>query len=180
MQLPETLERIVSKLHREGGDDAKAGVAVIFRVDRGKLMLLLVKRAVVPGDPWSGDMAFPGGKRTPPDEAIMETVARELMEETDIDIKMGRYLGMMDPVLSSVKRDMTVAPLVFLLDDVPEITINDELSSHQWTEFGKLRWRRGRSLVKDFDVPVFDIGEERVWGLTYRMLDRLLEMAEED
>lgn len=180
MQLPEMLERIVSKLHTEGEDDAKAAVAVIFRVDLGTLMLLLVKRAVVPGDPWSGDMAFPGGKRTPPDEAIMETVAREVLEETGIDIEKGRYLGMMNPVLSSVRRDMTVAPLVFLLDYVPEIRINEELSSYQWTEFDKLRWRRGRSLVKDFDVPVFDVGEERVWGLTYRMLDRLLAMAEED
>jgi hypothetical protein len=65
------------------------------------------------------------------------------------------------------------------LEKAPEVKINEELSSYQWTEFDKLRWRRGRSLVKDNDVPVFDVGDERVWGLTYRMLETLLKLAEE-
>lgn len=179
MRLPGKLEHISRKLTTEAGVDANAGVAVIFRMNLGKLELLLVKRADIHGDPWSGDMAFPGGKKGVQDEDIMDTVTREVLEETGIDVRKSCYLGMMPPVDSTVRQDISVVPLVFVLEKTPEVKINEELSSYQWTEFDKLKWRRGRSLVKDNDVPVFDVGDERVWGLTYRMLEKLLKLAEE-
>lgn len=179
MRLPRKLEHVSRKLTTEVGVDANAGVAVIFRMNLGKLELLLVKRAVIPGDPWSGDMAFPGGKKGVQDEDIMGTVSREVLEETGIDVRNNCYLGMMPPVDSTMRQDISVVPLVFVLEKTPEVKINEELSSYHWTEFDKLKWRRGRSLVKDNDVPVFDVGDERVWGLTYRMLEKLLKLAEE-
>lgn len=179
MRLPEKLGHISRKLTKGGGEDANAGVALIFRLYLGKLELLLIKRAVIPGDPWSGDMAFPGGKKGVQDEDIMDTVTREVLEETSIDVQKSCYLGMMPHVDSTMRQDFSVVPLVFVLEKTPEIKINEELSSYQWTEFDKLKWRKGRSLVKDYDVPVFDVGDERVWGLTYQMLEKLLKMAEE-
>ena len=74
MRLPRKLEHISRKLTTEAGVDANAGVAVIFRMNLGKLELLLVKRAVIPGDPWSGDMAFPGGKKGVQDEDILMSI----------------------------------------------------------------------------------------------------------
>ena len=179
MRLPEKLEHISRKLTKEGVEDANAGVAVIFRMNLGKLELLLVKRAVISGDPWSGDMAFPGGKKGVQDKDIIDTVTREVLEETSIDVRKSCYLGMMPHVDSTVRQNISVVPLVFVLEKTLEVKINEELSSYQWTEFDKLKWRRGRSLVKENDVPVFDVGDERVWGLTYRMLKKLLKMAEE-
>ena len=179
MRLPEKLEHISRKLTKEGVEDANAGVAVIFRMNLGKLELLLVKRAVISGDPWSGDMAFPGGKKGVQDKDIIDTVTREVLEETSIDVRKSCYLGMMPHVDSTVRQNISVVPLVFVLEKTLEVKINEELSSYQWTEFDKLKWRRGRSLVKENDVPVFDVDDERVWGLTYLMLEKLLKMAEE-
>ena len=178
MLLPETLCHIKEKLQNSGNENATAGVAAIFRVNNNRLEILLVKRTVVTGDPWSGDMAFPGGKRTQQDKTIYDTVKREVFEETNINLDRGHYLGMMSPEFSTVRPNMAVIPFLFLFDESFVITINEELDSYYWTEFSKLKWRRGRSIVKKLDVPVYDIGEERVWGLTYRILNKMIALAE--
>jgi len=178
MPLHETLSKISEKLIHDGFEDAKAGVGIIFRMDQGILKILLVKRAKIPNDPWSGDMAFPGGKWSSEDNSIGDTVKREVMEETGIDLNKGQYLGRMEPEYSTVKRGLAVIPLLYRLEEKPDITINNELDGYYWTDFEKLKWRCGRSIVKNFDVPVFDIRDERVWGLTYRMLQRLITIAD--
>ena len=181
MQSVDPLERICRRLRSDSGGDAKAAVGVVFKQDRGVLELLLVKRAEVPGDPWSGDMAFPGGKRCPEDSSLIETATREVYEETSIDLTRGRCLGVMDPVGSTARRGMTVLPVVFLLDEEPEIRINEELAYHLWTPFCELSGSRGKTLVKDrHDTEVFHVGDDVVWGLTYRMLERLLGLADDE
>lgn len=178
MSLHVALNKISDKLIQSGYEDAIAGVGVIFRVEQNRLFILLVKRAKISNDPWSGDMAFPGGKRNSKDSSIIDTVKREVMEETGIDLTRGQYLGMMEPEYSTVRKGLAVIPLLYLLKEKPEIKINTELENYFWTDFEKLKWRCGRSIVKNFDVPVFDVVNERVWGLTYRMLKRLIILAE--
>ena len=180
--LPEdSLDRIRAKLRSDYVNEAKAAVGVVFKRDNEELELLLVKRAEVPGDPWSGDMAFPGGKRCPEDDGLIETVTREVYEETCIDLYSGHFLGVMDPVGSTAKRGMTVLPMVFLLDEEPEIRTNEELAYHLWTPFRDLVNSRGKALVKNrYDTDVFHVGDDVVWGLTYRMLERLIGLAADD
>jgi 8-oxo-dGTP pyrophosphatase MutT (NUDIX family) len=164
---------------RAPGEETKAAVAIIFRERLGVLQLLLVKRAVVEGDPWSGDMAFPGGKRMSGDRSIMDTVVREVQEETGIDLRACRHLGAMGTVYSTVRLSLGVLPMVFLRDSDSEIRMNEELVSYQWVDLEELRASRGRATVKGHDVPVFQIVGEVVWGLTYRIIERLLELIGE-
>ena len=180
--LPEdSLERIRTKLRSDHGEEAKAAVGIVFKRDKGVLELLLVKRAEVPGDPWSGDMAFPGGKRCPDDNGLIETVTREVYEETNIDLRSGHFLGVMDLMGSTAKRGMTVLPMVFLMDEEPEIRTNEELAYYLWTPFRGLANSRGKALVKNrYDTDVFHVGDDVVWGLTYRMLERLIKLAVDD
>jgi 8-oxo-dGTP pyrophosphatase MutT (NUDIX family) len=175
------LEKIVRKLNPDEDNNAKAAVGILFREDQGELEFLLVKRAEVQGDPWSGDMAFPGGKKCPDDRNLLETVMREVMEETNIHLEPSQYLGSMDPLISAVRPSMAVTPMVFRLYDVPEIRINEELSYHVWTRFSNLQGSKGHALVKNrYDTDVFYVGDDVVWGLTFRMLERLLRLVEED
>jgi 8-oxo-dGTP pyrophosphatase MutT (NUDIX family) len=178
LHLPEATEMIRSRLKTEGGEGAKAAVAILFRKGNEELELFLVKRALVPSDPWSGDMAFPGGKRGPNDRDLMETASREVLEETGIDLNGASYLGMMDPAFSTVRPGMGVLPFVFVVEDALEIRLNEELSSFLWVPLEELRGSRGRAVVKRREVPVFHVEGEVVWGLTYRMLDKLLELVE--
>ncbi|MFL5552493.1 MAG: NUDIX domain-containing protein, partial [Gemmatimonadaceae bacterium] len=56
----------------------KAAVALIFRVgEEGSVELLFIKRAEYPGDPWSGQIAFPGGREESGDGSLAETAIRE-------------------------------------------------------------------------------------------------------
>ena len=40
----------------------RSAVAMILQVREGELHILMIKRAEREGDPWSGHMAFPGGR----------------------------------------------------------------------------------------------------------------------
>lgn len=177
---PDILERIQSKLKTRGSEDAKAAVAILFRQGPRGLELLLVKRAQIPSDPWSGDMAFPGGKRGPEDKDLMETARREVLEETGIELNELGFLGVMEAFFSTVRPDLGVLPHVFLVEGAPEVRLNEELSSFMWVPLGELRGTVGRAKVKNMDVPVYHINGEVVWGLTHRMLGKLLEIAEEN
>jgi 8-oxo-dGTP pyrophosphatase MutT (NUDIX family) len=73
-----------------------AAVAAVLRVTH-EPELLFIKRADAPGDPWSGHMAFPGGRHDAVDASLAETAVRETREETAIDIvASGRLVGRLD------------------------------------------------------------------------------------
>ena len=78
-------------------DRMEAAVAIVFAPGaRGALELLFIKRASVDGDPWSGQMAFPGGRRDPGDDDLFATSVRETLEETGIDLPRDALLGELD------------------------------------------------------------------------------------
>ena len=54
--------------------------------DVDSLELLFMKRSSRGGDPWSGNVSFPGGKAEPEDASPCATAVRETMEEVGLDI----------------------------------------------------------------------------------------------
>ncbi|MGI9075932.1 MAG: NUDIX hydrolase, partial [Gemmatimonadaceae bacterium] len=76
----------------------RASVAVVLRLgDDAALELLLIKRAEFAGDPWSGHVALPGGRREDTDKSATATAIRETLEETAIDlVRHGRLIGALD------------------------------------------------------------------------------------
>ncbi len=89
----------------------RASVAIILRSSAPAAPLcaasaevLYIKRASREGDPWSGHVAFPGGKREG-SESDMECAERETREEVGLDLRdrdCFRFLGRLDdrPVLT--------------------------------------------------------------------------------
>ena len=57
----ETLRRLMKR----------SAVAMILQVREGELHILMIKRAEREGDPWSGHMAFPGGRMEKSDAMVM-------------------------------------------------------------------------------------------------------------
>src|SRR5574342_1183890 len=86
--MPPTLETARSKLRDyrpteipyETGMIA-AAVAVILHDSDDGLETLFIHRAVRVGDTWSGQIAFPGGRREPADPDLLTTAIRETFEE---------------------------------------------------------------------------------------------------
>jgi 8-oxo-dGTP pyrophosphatase MutT (NUDIX family) len=175
----DSFSRLAGRLRPSPDESAHAAVAILVRPTPDDLEFFLVKRAEVPGDPWSGDMAFPGGKKTPGDRSLLDTVAREVREETGIDLKGSSAAGFMKPIFSSVRTTMCVQPIIYRLDEVPDVRLNDELTRYLWVPLTALRDSRSQATVKGWEEPVFKVGGEVVWGLTYTMLEKILEMLED-
>ena len=72
-----------------------AAVALIFAQGRDGLELCFVKRKEYPGDPWSGQMALPGGKRNPGDYTPHDVAIREVQEEVGVTLHAHQLIGMM-------------------------------------------------------------------------------------
>ena len=158
--------------------DAGAAVAMLLKREGRSLQLLLVKRAADPSDPWSGDMALPGGRRHLEDRDLWETVVRETVEETGIDLRCYRLLGTMDVAVSVVAPELGVLPFVVLCEETPEVSLSRELRSYFWVPLEQLRRSRGMARVHEGEVPAYIVDGEVVWGLTYRMLENLLRLLE--
>ncbi|KAI8055698.1 hypothetical protein BDF22DRAFT_599948, partial [Syncephalis plumigaleata] len=66
-------------------------------VKSGVAELLFIRRTSNPQDPWSGQIAFPGGKRES-GETDRETAERETKEEVGLDLRSSAFtfLGALD------------------------------------------------------------------------------------
>lgn len=157
--------------------NADAAVALLLKPANRDFEVLLVKRAENPSDPWSGQMAFPGGKRDPKDRDIKQTVFREALEETSIDLAHGcRFLGVLESMKSTVRPEMLIAPFVILLEHEPTITLSEELEEYLWVSLNALRRSKGTANFSFGEVPAYFVEGNVVWGLTYRILERFTQI----
>jgi 8-oxo-dGTP pyrophosphatase MutT (NUDIX family) len=159
------------KLRLSFDDAAGAAVTMLLREEEGDLKVLLVKRAPRDTDPWSGHMAFPGGRRSPLDTNLMGTACRETLEETGIDLSECTLIGNLDTFNSNVDPDLFIQPFVFVCQKKPKIVLNEELTSYLWVSLVDLKESIGNARIGLGEVPAFFIAGEVVWGLTYRMID---------
>ena len=158
-----------------------AGVAVIFRSNKGEEEVLLIRRAERKGDPWSGQVAFPGGMVSPTDRSFEETARRETVEEVGIDLtpRAGVFLGYMRELKVRV-REVVVVPSVFRLDVAVAVILSNEVAAYEWVSLGKLASDEARStylLHRDGEAIAFPSFVHQglvIWGLTERILSAII------
>jgi 8-oxo-dGTP pyrophosphatase MutT (NUDIX family) len=168
----------------------KAAVALIFRLSGDDaLELLLIKRAEYPGDPWSGQVAFPGGREEAGDASLAETAMRETREETGIDLaRDGMILGTLDDLRPrSIKLPaIVVRPFVAILDRNEPLELSAEVALAFWVPFGSLSntdsWASDTVFARGVQINarVFRHQDHIVWGLTERIMTQLLTLMGPD
>ena len=158
--------------------DADAAVMVCLREEDGEVQVLLARRAVREGDPWSGHVGLPGGRPSPVDRDPLDTARRETIEEVGFDpLVAGRLLGAL-PILHTRMLRIRVAAYVAHVPEAVETVLSDELASAWWTSLQRLRPDRARvpELPDPVDALLDDAGVPEphvVWGITYRLLGLL-------
>lgn len=163
----------------------RAAIALVLR--RGESTepeLLMIKRAEVERDPWSGHVACPGGRMEPGDLDLAQTAMRETWEETGIELsRVGRLLGTLDDISprTPVLPPIIIRPFVAVVPDDVEIGQSPEVAAAFWVPLSALReraaWGIGTVHVRGVprEVTTFTHGGYTVWGLTERVLKQLLE-----
>lgn len=172
-------------LLKELPNSRRAAVAAILREGRS-LDILLIRRSEQPGDPWSGHMAFPGGRSEPDDADLLSTAIRETREEVGIDLgAQAKLLGQLDDLQAMARGhwiDLVITPFVFQLDEPVELTPNGEVDETIWAPLeplasGQADTTRPYSFEgHSLDLPGFQVETHIVWGLTYRMLCAFFEL----
>ena len=166
----------------------RAAVAVVLRVDAAHetpaVEVLFIKRAEYEGDPWSGHVAFPGGRHEVGDATLWHTAARETHEEIGLDLHAhGRLLGALDEVFPRSQRvpSMVVRPYVAIASPADELVLSDEVAAAFWVPVRRLTapYASVTSTVRahglELRVPSFVHDGHTIWGMTERVLRQLLE-----
>lgn len=179
MNYAEDIEKL-SKVLRPLSDEQEtnAAVALLLKQEKNALSVLLVKRVENLGDPWSGQMAFPGGKRIEKDQDLKQTVVREIREETDIDLlDRCRFLGVLTAMRSKPRPDVKILPYVILVQYEPEIRLNkQELEDSFWIPIKEIEEGEGHAKFDFGEAPAYIVRGRVVWGLTYRILESLFAL----
>ena len=182
--LPYVVERLRARSVSLEDARASAAVAILLRAGAdGETEVLFIERAVREGDPWSGHMAFPGGRRDDTDADALATAVRETWEEVGIDVaRDARLITRLDDipvVIQSAEINMRVAPFVFEMQRDVSHTLSSEVADVLWTPIAPLV-RAEVSSVFPFtwqgvlhELPCYKLGERVIWGLTYWMLEAL-------
>src|SRR2546427_9832779 len=90
-----------------------AAVMIILRDGPHGLEVLLGERTKREGDPWSGQVGLPGGRRRAEDPTVLATAVRETREEVGIDLEgQADILGHMAPRAPGNKPEVLVLPYV--------------------------------------------------------------------
>jgi 8-oxo-dGTP pyrophosphatase MutT (NUDIX family) len=166
----------------------RAAVALIIRAgEDGTPELLFIKRAEYPADPWSGQIAFPGGREEAADPTLADTAARETREETGIDlVRDGTVIGTLDDLRPQTVKlpAVIVRPYVVLLTRIEPLVLSDEVALAFWVPLEAFKsapaWRDTDVLARGVELNrrAFHHGGHVIWGMTERILAQLLALLD--
>jgi 8-oxo-dGTP pyrophosphatase MutT (NUDIX family) len=189
------LDAVVEKLARLGsaGDvpeqgeaPPRAAVAAILRDGPEGAEVFFIRRAESARDPWSGHIAFPGGRREPEDDSLLTTAIRETREEVGIELAHHELVARLPetPAFKRSKRGvLVVTPFVFAKRDTVTPILNAEVAGTLWVPLARLARGEGKGTYaftwedKPYELPCFRLepGQQVLWGLTHGMLEQILE-----
>ncbi len=186
MMMPDLLDRLTGSLQNRGdvattASAPSAAVAAILTCTEDP-HVLFIHRVAHDGDPWSGHLAFPGGRIEPEDRDARAAAERETREEVGLDLDAGSYLGKLDDITGSTI-PVCVSCHAYSIESVPDLRLNEEVEDVFAYPLSGLS-DRNRWVEAEFEIrgdrkpfPAIDLRLEQkplLWGLTYRFVMQIL------
>ena len=189
-----TAQRFVDAFTRRGHEEPcheheiTAAVCAVLGGPDAAPALCFIKRSERPDDPWSGQMALPGGRVARTDATPRAAAVRETAEEVGLDLTRYRHLGALPP-MPITRRGRPhlgwLQPFVHLCSpELPALRPQpSEVAAALWIPLTHLTDPHQRTSVeiahgtRRLVFPGIACGGEVIWGLTYRVLGALFELA---
>jgi 8-oxo-dGTP pyrophosphatase MutT (NUDIX family) len=165
----------------------RAAVAFILRDSGNGLEGLFIERATRDGDPWSGNVGFPGGRVEEHDGSLQETAERETREEIGLDLSAARLLGRLSDI-EGAHLPVRVACFVYHVAGHPDLLPSDEVAEAFWIPLAALADPERRITARicfcdrSITTPAIVLpppGKPLLWGITYRLVSEFLVIVGE-
>lgn len=165
----------------------QAAVAVVLRPGPRGPEVLLTQRAARAGDPWSGHVAFPGGRAHAGDRDLVQTAMRETQEEVGLVLARAAHRGWLGRRYTRMHErwaPMEVWAGVFWAEPGVQAGTSVEVDAAFWVPLAALQGeehrttREWRAFGRRWQMAAWAWEGHTIWGLTHSWLRRLL-VAEE-
>ena len=164
-----------------------AAVALVLAGGDSDLSLCFIHRAEREGDPWSGHMAFPGGRASMSDATVQAVAEREVMEEIGLRLSPDSFVGTLPPIpirRLAIDTGMVLFPFVYYVGvDRAPLSLNHEVAEAFWISLDYLWDRRNATTMEvPYDgvpivFPAIRFKDQHIWGLTFRVLSEFAGLA---
>ena len=165
----------------------RASVAIVLAGDSGAPSVCFVERARRAGDPWSGDVAFPGGWAKPEEANLRATAMRETHEEVGLALAGAQHVGDLAPMsISRFRSGMGIigASVFYIGESCPPLHPDErEIARAFWIPIAHLHHPDNHTVVHwsrsgpPRPRPAIAFEGRVIWGLTYRVLVRFSDLA---
>ena len=152
----------------------------VYRSQDGELHIVMILRN--PGGVHGGQIAFPGGKHDPEDETMLDTALREVREELGLIVERNDVLAEL-PIEQTRTTGYRVFPFLARIAVPDRWQIAErEIAAIVDVKLTDLTRRDAHDKMigrfpaweKAQQVSFYRIGEHRLWGLSYRILQPVL------
>lgn len=167
--------------HTPPGRRTPTAVALILRPAPSGPEMLFIERAHHAGDPWSGNLGFPGGKAEKRDGTARRTAERETLEEIGLDLAAARCLGRLSDI-AGAHLPVMVSCFAYAIEYPGVIHPGDEVRHLFWVPLAALcePVRHQTATVtfagRTLETPTIRVPEHGtpLWGITYRLVMQFL------
>ena len=171
----------------DSGAGRRASVAIVLAGDSSVPSVCFVERARRAGDPWSGDVAFPGGWAKPEEASLRTTAMRETHEEIGLALADAHHVGDLAPMSlsrSGPEAGIIGASVFYVGGACPSLQPDErEVAGAFWVPIAHLHHPDNHTVVHwsrsgpPRPRPAIAFQGRVIWGLTYRVLTRFSNLA---